>query len=95
MAAITAMKMMKHDGGDNRNEDDETEETQVHTRDQGIRLQDIFVEQVVDGKGNQKYEDDRDAQAGSRLHIFRYRQERTHSQEVSENHIVHKDGLDE
>ena len=82
-----------HNSGDDGNEDDEAEEAQVHPFDEGIGCEHVGIEEIVDRKRNQEHEDDCEAQAGSGLHVFRYRQERAHSQEVSENHVVHKDGL--
>ena len=86
-----------HEGGDNGDEEDETQKTEVHVCEtpaqpaQRTALEDELVQQVVDRQRAEQHEDDREAQAIGRFYVFRYRQVRTHTQEVCENHIVNED----
>ena len=69
-----------HEGGDHRDEDDETQEAQVHFGELGTEpgqcagLEDEAVERPVDGERAEQHEDHGEAQAVGRLHVLRYRQ---------------------
>ena len=66
---------------DDSDEDDEAQEAEVEVSESGADpghgsgCEEELVEQVVDGQGDEDYEDHCDTQAEGRLDILRYSQE--------------------
>lgn len=56
--------------GDDGDEYDEAEETQIHTFYQCVRRQDVLVQKIVDRQCHKKDENNSDTKTGSCLHIF-------------------------
>jgi len=90
-----------HDGGDNGDEHDQAQEAQVHLGQRGrdprqrSRCQEVLVEQVVDGHGDEQHKRDRYAEARRGLHRLAHGKVGTHAEEEGEDHVVDKDRLDE
>ena len=54
------------------NEDDDTQETEIHAFDQGIGAEYVLVEKIVDRHCDEEHEHYGDTESGSSLHILRY-----------------------
>ena len=90
-----------HDGRDDGDEHNEAQEAEVHLGQRGRNPrqrsggEEEFVEQVVDGHGDEQHEGDRYAQARRGLHRLAHGKVRAHAEEEGEDHVVDKYRLDE
>ncbi len=89
-----------HDGGDDGDEHDEAQEAEVHLGQRGRDPrqcawgEEEFVEQVVDGHGDEQHEGDRYAEARRGLHRLAHGKVGAHAEEEGENHVVDENRLD-
>ena len=80
---------------DDCDEEDKCQEREVNAFGQCAVGQDFCLKQIVNRDGDEQHEGYGDAQSEAGLYSLGYCKIRAHTQEESENHVVHKDRANE